>query len=123
MARYKKKEGKNNAPYTRKVSQEVVKDKSSLKSVTHDDHPNRWQQCLQELPPGTIIDIPYLKQLAIHEDVLVAYCKNPDIDIVENFVPAFLYRFTRHQWQLLDDEDHIISQHYWDEGDDSAIIN
>ncbi len=119
MARYKKKEGKNNVPYAGKVSQEVSKDKSSLKSVAHNDHPNRWQQCLQELPPGTIIDIPYLKQLAIHEEVPVAYCKKPDIDIVKNFVPAFLYRFTRHQWQLLDHEDYIISQHYWDEGDDS----
>jgi hypothetical protein len=26
---------------------------------------------------------------------------------------------SRHQWQLLDHEDYIISQHYWDEGDDS----
>ena len=68
---------------------------------------------------GTIIDIPYLKQLAIHKEVPVAYCKKPDIDIVENFVPAFLYRFIRHQWQLLDHEDYIISQHYRDEGDDS----
>jgi hypothetical protein len=120
MARKTKEQGKNDAN-NRKVPQEVAKDKSSLKSVAHDDHPNRWQQCLQDLPLGTIIDIPYLKQLAIKADVPVAYCENPDIDIVENLVPAFLHRFTRHMWQLLDEEDGIISQSYWDDGDDSIL--
>jgi hypothetical protein len=73
------------------------------------------------LPLGTIIDIPYLKQLAIHAEVPVAYCKNPNIDKVKNFVPAYLYRFTRHLWQLLDEEDCILSQHYWEERNDSIL--
>jgi len=120
MVRKTKQQGKNDAN-TGKVPQEVAKDKSSLKSVAHDDHLNRWHQCPQNLPVCTIIDIRYLKQLAIHAEVPVAYCKNPDIDKVENFVPAYLYRFTRHMWQLLDEEDFILSQHYWEEGDDSIL--
>jgi hypothetical protein len=57
------------------------------------------------LPPGQIIDIPYLKQLAIKAIVPIAYCKKPDIDKVKNFVPAYLLRFTRNIWQLLDEEE------------------
>ena len=40
MARKKKQEGKNNV-YTEKVPQEVLKDKSSLKSVGHEDLQHR----------------------------------------------------------------------------------
>jgi len=120
MACKTKQQGKNDAN-TGKVPQEVAKDKSSLKSVAHDDHLNHWHQCLQDLPLGTIIDIQYLKQLAIHAEVPVAYCNNPNIDKVENFIPAYLYRFTRHMWQLLDEENFILSQHYWEEGDDSIL--
>ena len=58
-----------------------------------------------------------LKQLAICAIVPIAYCKNANIDIVENFVPAYLLRFTRHLWQLLDEEDYVLSVYHWDEGD------
>ena len=105
MARKKKPEGKNNAN-TGNVPQEVVKDNSwTLKSATHEDIQHHWHQSVQDLPPGQIIDIPYLKQLAIKAIVPIAYCKNPDIDKVENFVPAYLLRFTRNIWQLLDEEE------------------
>ena len=120
VRRKTKQQGKNDAN-TGKVLQEVAKDKSSLKSVRHDDHLNRWQQCLQDLPLGTIIDIPYLKQLAIKAEVPVVYCSTSDLGKVKNFVPAYLHRFTTHMWQLVDEEDGIISQHYWDEGDDSIL--
>jgi hypothetical protein len=73
------------------------------------------------LPPGKIIDIPYLKQLAIHVVVPIAYCKNGDIDIVTNFVPAYLHRITRCLWELMDEEDYILSTHNWGEGKDSIL--
>ena len=123
MARYKKKEGKNNAPYAGKVPQEVEKDDNSrsLKSVAHEDIQHRWHQSVHDLPPGQIIDIPYLKQLAIRAIVPIAYCKHSDIDIVTNFVPAYLLRFTKNIWQLLDEEDILLSQHNWEDGDDSIL--
>ena len=74
MARYKKqRQGKNDAN-TGKAPQEVAKDKSSLKSVGHEDHQHRWHHMVRNLPPGKFIDIPYLKELAIHEIVPIAYC-------------------------------------------------
>ena len=122
MARHKKqRQGKNDAN-TGKVPQEVAKDKSSLKSVGHEDHQHRWHHSVQNLPPGQIIDIPFLKDLAIRAIVPIAYCTKFDIDKVENFVPAYLHRFTRHQWQLLDELDYVLSTHYWDEQDD-CIMN
>jgi hypothetical protein len=121
MAHKKKQQGKDNA-YTEKVPQEVGKDKSrTLKSVAHEDIQHRWHQSVQDLPPGQIIDIPYLKQFAVSVIVQIAYCINSDIDIVENFVPAYLLRFTRNIWQLLDKEDNILSQHNWEDGDDSIL--
>ena len=111
MARHKKqRQGKNDAN-TGKVPQEVAKDKSSLKSVGHEDHQHRWHHSVRNLPPGQIIDIPFLKDLAIRAIVPIAYCTKFDIDKVENFVPAYLHRFTRHQWQLLDELDYVLSTH------------
>jgi hypothetical protein len=73
------------------------------------------------LPPGQIIDIPYLKQLAIKAIVPIAYCIKTDFDILENFVPAYLLRFTTNIWQLLDVEDIVLRQHNWEDGDDSIL--
>jgi len=104
----KKQHCKNDAN-TEKVPQEVAKeDSSTAKSVSNDDIQHRWHQCVCNLPPGQMIDIPYLKQLAMKEIVPIAYCKNPDIEKVENFVPAFLQRFTRNIWQLLDEKKNSI---------------
>ena len=93
MARNNKQHRKNNV-ITGKVPQEASKDKSTLKSVAYDDHQNRWHQCVQDLPPGKIINIPYLKQLAVHAMVPIAYCNYSDVDKVKNFVPLYLHRFT-----------------------------
>jgi hypothetical protein len=82
---------------------------------------HRWHQSVRDLPPGQIINIPYLKQLAIKAIVPIAYCIKTDFDIVENFVPAYLLRFTTNIWQLLDQEDIVLSQHNWEEGDDSIL--
>ena len=68
-----------------------------------------------------MIDIPYLKQLAMKEIVPIAYCKHPNIRKVENFVPAYLLRFTRNIWQLLDEENILFSQHNWKDGDNSIL--
>ena len=123
MARYKKKEGKNNAPYAGKVPQEVEKEDNSrtLKSVAPKDIQHRWHQSVHDLPPGQIIDIPYLKQLAVKAIVPIAYCIKTDFDIVENFVPAYLLRFTKNIWHLLDEEDILLSPHNWEDGDDSIL--
>jgi len=122
MARNK--QHRKNDANTGKVPQEVAKEDSrTLKSVSNDDIQHRWHQSqsVRNLPPGQIIDIPYLKQLAMKVIVPIAYCKNPDIDKVENFVPAYLQRFTRNIWQLMDEQDILLSQHNWEDGDDSIL--
>ena len=70
-----KKGGKNNTN-TGKVPQEVEKEDNSrnLKSVTPEDIQHRWHQSVHDLPPGQIIDISYLKQLAIKAIVPIANC-------------------------------------------------
>ncbi len=83
---------------------------------------HRWHESVRNLPPGQMIDIPYLKQLAMKEIVPIAYCTKPDIDKVENFVPAYLQRFTRNIWHLLDAEEFFLSQHNWDDNGDDSIM-
>jgi len=83
---------------------------------------HRWHQSVRNLPSGQMIDIPYLKQLAMKEILPIAYCKIPDIDKVENFVPAYLQRFTRKIWPLLDAVEIFLSQHNWDDDRDDSII-
>ena len=118
-----KKQHRKNDADTGKVPQEVTKEDSrTLKSVSNNDIQHCWHQSVHDLPPGQIIDTPYLKQLAIKGNIFpIAYCKNPDIDKVESFVPAYLLRFTRNIWQLLDEEDILLSQHNWEDGDDSIL--
>jgi hypothetical protein len=94
----------------------------ALKSVAPEDiQEHRWHQCVRDLPPGQIINIPYLKQLAIRGIVPIAYCIKTDFDIVGNFVLAYLLRFTTNIWQLLDQEELVLSQHNWEDGDDSIL--
>ena len=117
------KQHRKNDANTGKVPQEVAKeDSSTVKSVSIDNIQHHWHQSVRNLPPGQMIDIPYLKQLAMKEIVPIAYCKNPDIEKVENFVPAYLQRFTRNIWQLLDAEEILLSQHNWDDDGDDSIM-
>jgi hypothetical protein len=117
-----KKQHRKNDANTGKVPQEIVKeDSSTVKSVSNDDIQHRWHHSVHNLPPGQMIDIPYLKQLPMKEIVPIAYCKNPNIEKVENFVPAYLQRFTRNIWQLLDEKEIVLSRHNWDDGDDSIL--
>ncbi len=53
--------------------------------------------------------------------VPIAYCVKNEFDIVENFVPAYLLWFTTNIWQLLDQEESVLSQHNWEDGDDSIL--
>jgi hypothetical protein len=110
MARYKKSKINEN---TEELPQKVAKDNSrTLKSVAPKDiEEHRWHQSVHDLPLGQLIDIPYLKQLAVKAIVPIAYCIKTDFDIVENFVPAYLLRFTKNIWHLLDEEDILLSPH------------
>jgi len=117
-----KETGRQDQRKHREGPQEVAKDNSrTLKSVAHEDIQHPWHQSVHNLPPGQIIDIQYLKQLAVKAIVPIAYCINSDINIVENFVPAYLLRFTRNIWQLLDEEDILLSHHNWEDGDNSIL--
>jgi hypothetical protein len=73
------------------------------------------------LPPGQIIDIPYLKQLDTRVVVPIAYCQKGDIDKVTNFVPWYLARVTRRLWKLYDEEDYVIDTFSWDEGKNTLL--
>ena len=116
-----KKKSENNAK-TEIEPQEVVNDKTTEQYVfQYEAYQNLWHKTLQNLPPGQIIDIPYLKQLAVCVVVPIAYYKNGVIDIVTNFVPACIHRITRRLWELMDEEDYISSTHNWEEGKDSIL--
>ena len=75
-----------------------------------------WHQIFHKLPPGKIIDIPYLKQLDACVVVPIAYCQKGNIEQVTNFVPGYFARVTRRLWELYDEEDYIIDTFNWDEG-------
>ena len=111
-----KKKSKNNAK-TENDPQEVANDKATEQYVFHDkEYQTLWHKTLQKLPPGQIIDIPYLKQLEVCEIVPIAYCQKGDIDTVTNFVPGYLARVTRCLWELYDEEDYVVDMYSWDEG-------
>ncbi len=74
------------------------------------------------MPPGQLIDIPYLKQLDTCVVVPIAYCKKGNIDIVTNFVPAYLARITRRLWELYDEEDYVLDTYNWDEGKKPILV-
>ncbi len=98
--------------------QEVTRKKSTQQYVfRYKAYRDLWHKSVQDLPPGQLIDIPYLKQLATCIVVPIAYCKKGNIDIVTNFVPAYLARITRRLWELYDEEDYVLDRYNWDEGE------
>jgi hypothetical protein len=81
-----------------------------------------WHKTLQKLPPGQIIDIPYVKQLDTCVVVPIVYCQKGDIDKVTNFVPGYLARVTRRFGGLYDKEDYVIETFSWDEGENTLLV-
>jgi hypothetical protein len=121
MGRNAKKKNKNNAK-REKDPQEVANDKSTEQYVFHDKECQTvWHKTLQKLPPGQIIDIPYLKQLDTCVVVPIVYCQKGDIDKVTNFVPGYLARVTRRLWELYDEKDYVIETFNWDEGENTLL--
>ncbi len=95
--------------------QEVARDKSTQQYVfRYEAYQKLWHKTLQTLPPGQIIDIPYLKQLDTFVVVPIAYCEKGDIDTVTNFIPAYLARVTRRLWELYNEEDYVLDTYSWD---------
>ena len=121
MGRKAKKKSKNNAK-TENDPQEVANDKATEQYVFHDkEYQTLWHKTLQKLPPGQIIDIPYLKQLDTRVLVPIAYCPKDDINTVTNFVPGYLARVTRRLWELYDEEDYVVDTYSWDEGKNTIL--
>jgi hypothetical protein len=104
--------------------QEVRNDEATEQYVFRDkDYQTLWHQNVQKLPPGQIINIPYLKTLesANRQLVPIAYCLKGDIDQVKNFVPGYLARVNRHLWELYDEEDYIMDTFSWNEGKNTLL--
>jgi len=73
-----KSQHRKNDANTGKVPQEVAKeDSSTAMSVSIDDIQHHWHQSVRNLPPGQMIDIPYLKQLAMKAivPIVASSCK------------------------------------------------
>ncbi len=80
----------------------------------------------KKMPPGQIIDIPYLKTLGKNKFALIAYCPKVvtdphscptvDIDQVTNFVPGYLARTNGCLWKVYEEEDYVVNKFNWDEG-------
>ena len=68
-----------------------------------------------------IMNIPYLKQLAVGANVPIVFCKKDNIDKVKKVFPAFFHQVNQIIWQLLDEEDNVLYEHNWKDKDDSIL--
>ena len=119
-------EKKNNAN-PENDPQEVQNDEATEKyKFQNKTWESMWKGNLKKLPPGQIIDIPYLKTLGKNKSVPIAYCPKVvtdphacpivDIDQVTNFVPGYLAKVTGRLWEVYDKEDYVVNKFNWDEG-------
>ena len=104
-------------------SQEVARDKSTQQYgvFRYKAYQKLWHKSGQELPPSQLIDIPYLKQLDTCVIVPIAYCEKGDVNIVTNFVPAYLASVTRRLWELYDEEVYVLDKLKWDEEENTIL--
>ncbi len=118
---------KNNNANPENDPQEVQIDEATDKyKFQHKTWKTRWHQTLQKLPPGQIIDIPYLKTLGKNKSVPIAYCpkvvNDPhacpivDIEQVTNFVPGYLASADGRLWEVFDVQNFSVKKFNWDEG-------
>jgi hypothetical protein len=79
-----------------------------------------WHKSVNELPDDVQIDLAFLRELKLRENVPVAWCvENHEVHCLESFVPAFLTRISAHLWEITDKDNLEMAQLDWD-GDEGA---
>jgi hypothetical protein len=81
---------------------------------------SRWHESVNDLPNDVQIDLAYLRELKLRENVPVAWCvQNHDVHCLELFVPAFLTRISANLWEITDEDNLEMAQLDWD-GDEGV---
>jgi hypothetical protein len=125
-------EQKKNNSIPENDPQEDVNDEATAKNkFQKGTHKFIWHQKLQKLPPGQVIDIPYLKTLEKNTSVPIAYCPEVVTDpharsIVDsaqasNFVPGYLASADGRHWEVFDVQKFSVNKFNWDEGEKSIL--
>jgi len=74
-----------------------------------------WEALVQNLPIDFVFNVDFLWNLGLRVSVPIAWCNNTkDISHKESFVPAYITRISKHQYEVTDGDDVEMSALEWD---------
>ena len=110
-------------PVAEVVREEVSVDASvagNLKVSEHNNEMSTWEVSVQNLPIDFVFNVNFLWMLGLRVSVPIAWCKNrKDISRNESFVPAYITRISKHQYEVTDEDDVEMFALEWD-GDEGV---
>ena len=113
-------------PVAEVIREEVSVDASVAGNLKVSEHNNEmsemstWEVSLQNLPIDFVFNVDFLWKLGLRVSVPIAWCKNTkDISHNESFVPAYITRISKHQYEVTDEDDVEMFALEWD-GDEGV---
>jgi hypothetical protein len=110
-------------PVAKFVCEEVSVDASvagNLKVSEHNNEMSTWEALVQHLPLDFVFNVDFLWNLGLRVSVPIAWCKNTkDISRKESFIPAYITRISKHQYEVTDGDDVKMFALEWD-GDEGV---
>ena len=105
------------------VCEEVSVDASvagNLKVSELNNEMSTWEASVQNLPIDFVFNVDFLWNLDLRVSVPIAWCNNTkDISRKESFVPAYITRVSKHQYEVTDGDDVEMFALEWD-GDEGV---
>ena len=78
----------------------------NLKVAELNNEMSTWEASVQNLPIDFVFNVDFLWNLGLRVPVPIAWCNNTkDISRKESFVPAYLTRISKHQYEVTDGDD------------------
>ena len=110
-------------PVAEVVREEVLVDASvagNLKVSELNNEMSTWEESVQNLPIDFVFNVDFLWNLNLRVSVPIAWCNNTkDISRKESFVPAYITRISKHQYEVTDGDDVEMFALEWD-GDEGV---
>jgi len=96
-------------PVAEVVREEVLVEASvagNLKVSELNNEMSTWEETVQNLPIDFVFNVDFLWNLNLRVSVPIAWCNNTkDITRKESFVPAYITRVSKHQYEVTDGDD------------------
>ncbi len=84
----------------------VVTANGNPKVVEDNNEILTWEATVRDLPINFAFNVNFLWDLCLHVSVPITWCKNTkEVNCKESFIPAYITRISKHQYEVMDADD------------------